>query len=122
MIHKNNLDVPLYSLTVGEYIALQQSLLAEFSKIQQNQGAVTSVVTNNPYISIKDASQEYNIPVNTLYAFNAQMRIPVYRFGKKKFYKRIEIEHFIESSRKSSVSELKIDLPIGIHRKKTKGV
>jgi len=112
-----NLNAPLYSLTVREYIALNRSLIEELLQTSTIPLTENKPVSTNPYVSIKDASLEYGIPVNTLYAFNAQKRIPVYQFGKKKFYKRMEIELFIESSRKSSLAELKKNLPVKRTRK-----
>ena len=100
---------PLYSLTVGEYIELNKQILSEF----QHSFLPVQKEERNDLVDIQEASNITKLAVPTIYAKTSKNLIPFYKNNKKLMFKRSELIKWIETGRKKTVAEIRMELEIG---------
>ena len=97
---------PLYSLTVGEYIELNRQLYMEF----RPSNFPVQREDRNDLVDIQEASVITKLAVPTIYAKTSKNLIPFFKNNKKLMFKRSELIKWIESGRKKTVAEIKIEI------------
>ena len=53
--------------------------------------------THKKLITLKEASQIYSIPLNTLYKLSSQRKIPKFKLGKRVYLRPAEFEEWLEN-------------------------
>lgn len=87
---------PLFSLTVGEFLELQQSQSG-------NQAEKRSEVF---YLTVDETCKYLNIARPTLYAYTSKRLIPFIKRGRKLLFLKSDIEKLLLSARKETIEEL----------------
>lgn len=57
-------------------------------------------------LSIKEASNFLNLATPTLYGFTSKRLIPFIKRGKKLYFRRSELEQWLEEGKKKSISQI----------------
>jgi len=70
----------------------------EFLKSYQNQEIGHSDIPNNKYLTQEEVLQLYPFTLSTLYNATRYKSLPYIKHGKHRYYKRIEIEEWIEKN------------------------
>jgi predicted DNA-binding transcriptional regulator AlpA len=70
----------------------------EFLKSYQNQNIEHSNISNNRYLTQEEVLQIYPFTLSTLYNATRYKSLPYIKHGKHRYYKRIEIEEWIEKN------------------------
>ena len=68
----------------------------EFLKSYQNQDIEHSDIPNNKYLTQEEVLQIYPFTSSTLYNATRYKSLPYIKNGKHRYYKRVEIEEWIE--------------------------
>ena len=63
--------------------------------------------TENDFLNLKDTAKFLDLATQTIYGLTCRREIPFYKKGKKLYFKKSELEKWLEDGRKSSQDELK---------------
>ncbi|HPQ35747.1 MAG TPA: helix-turn-helix domain-containing protein [Tenuifilaceae bacterium] len=99
-------DKPLFSLTVAEYVELQQSLLRGFPQ-QFTQAEQKELLT------IQEAADFLHLSVPTLYTMNSKGRIPFTKVSGKVYYRRTALLQWLESGERKTNAQLRKEIQEG---------
>ena len=95
---------PMYSLSVEEYIELNQEIL----KSMKNPEA--EVEKNNTEImNIEEAAVYLKMAKQTVYSMISRRILPYFKRGKRVFFRRAELLTWLEKGRKYTKEEIQSD-------------
>ncbi|WP_111447155.1 helix-turn-helix domain-containing protein [Breznakibacter xylanolyticus] len=93
-------DQPLYSLTVGEYIELHQSLVNVIPS------ANSVAEKEKDLLTISEAADYLDLAVSTLYAMNSRRQIPFSKVLGKVYYRRSVLDEWLASGERKTTAQL----------------
>ena len=94
---------PLYSLTVGEYIELHQSLV---NVIPTTNSAAEK---EKDLLTISEAATYLDLAVSTLYAMNSRRQIPFSKVLGKVYYRRSVLDEWLASGERKTTAQLRAE-------------
>lgn len=101
----SNLEKPLYSLTVGEYIELHKSLLNDLNKqLKVNTPELKEILT------VQEAAVFLHLSVATLYTMNSRNQIPFTKVLGKVYYRQSELMNWLASGNRKSNAQLRNEI------------
>jgi len=107
-MQKNFQDQPLYTLTVGEWINLQKSLLKEFTQSHSREtGDIKELLT------IEEAAKYLKMSKATLYTMNCHRQIPFTKVSGKVYYRRSTLDQWLASGDRKTQAQLKREIREG---------
>jgi excisionase family DNA binding protein len=117
----HNLDKPLFTLTVGEYINLNKQLISQQERTQFQFQPTPSVQEKND-ILIDEASKITGLAVSTIRTKCHLNEIPFYKPKGTKLlrFKRDELIEWMNSNKSKTSSELENDINIYLTSKRKK--
>ena len=96
---------PLYSLTIGEFVALTKELISE--AIKEKQGDQMLYADNlkgkDEHFSIKELAAFLHCSKVSIHNYK-KMGLPFYRIGRKILFKKDEVLSFMKSLRNKGIS------------------
>ena len=101
-MHLKN-DQPLYSLTVGEYIELHQSLVNVIPT------ANSVGVKEKDLLTINEAADYLDLAVSTLYAMNSRRQIPFSKVLGKVYYRRSVLDEWLATGERKTTAQLRAE-------------
>ncbi len=98
-------DKPLFSLTVGEYLELQKSIINDLSLLQPKEA-------NQPkeLLTIHEAAEFLRLSVATLYTMNCRNQIPMTKVSGKVYYKRSALMEWLDSGDRKTKVQLQTEV------------
>ena len=94
----------MYSLTVGEYIELHQSLMKE------TQTDYTTVgVKEKDLLTIHEAADYLDMAVSTLYSMNSRRQIPFSKVLGKVYYRRSVLDEWLATGERKTTAQLRAE-------------
>ena len=89
------------------------ALIEETVRRVLSEKQTSSEQTNNSYpllLSVKEAAMFLKLAPQTVYGFTSKRLIPFLKRGKKLYFKRTELEQWIERGKKKSISEMNCEI------------
>ena len=97
-------DRPMYSLSVEEYIALNQEILSAIkspeAEIERN---------NTEIMNIDQAAVYLKMAKQTVYSMISRRLLPYFKRGKRVFFRKNELLTWLEKGRKFTKEEIQSD-------------
>jgi excisionase family DNA binding protein len=62
----------------------------------------------NLFMTVQQASQFLNLSVQTLYSYTSKREIPFIKRGKKLYFRRVDLELWLDEGHKQSLEHLRI--------------
>ena len=88
---------------------LEQLIDSSIRKALQEQTSQADNLTSE-ILTIEQASHFLNLAVQTIYGFTAKYEIPFFKRGKKLYFRKSELEAWINEGRKKTVNQIKAEL------------
>lgn len=89
---------PLYSLTVGEYVELQKSILKDLPLLSAKK-------EEKELLSIQEAAEFLQLSVPTLYTMNCKKQIPFTKVSGKVYYRRSALISWLDSGERKTKAQ-----------------
>lgn len=94
---------PMFSLTVGEYIKLHQTLMYDIKP--EN----TAGIKEKDLLTIQEAAEYLNLSVATLYSMNCRKQVPFTKVIGKVYYRRSVLDFWLASGDRKTTAQLKAE-------------
>ncbi len=95
---------PMYSLTVGEYIELHQSLM----KKKQIDDSIVGLKEKD-LLTINEAAVYLDLAVSTLYSMNSRRQIPFSKVVGKVYYRRSALDAWLATGERKTTAQLRAE-------------
>jgi excisionase family DNA binding protein len=97
---------------------MANNVIIQFSELEFKQliksciieGIIESTPTpheENKLLSVNEAAKHLNLAKQTLYGFTSNRAIPFIKRGKKLYFKKIDLNIWLEEGKKSSIQQMK---------------
>jgi excisionase family DNA binding protein len=95
---------PLFSLTIGEFIALNKTLINAVlnDKEEQKENVTENEKSNEEHFSIKELANFLRCSKVSIHNYKKQ-GMPFYRIGRKILFKKLEVLNFMKSLKSKRV-------------------
>ena len=97
------------SIIITTTTELEQLIDSSIRKALQEQTPQADNLTSE-ILTIKQASHFLNLAVQTIYGFTAKNEIPFFKRSKKLYFKKTELEAWINEGKRKTVSQIKAEL------------
>jgi excisionase family DNA binding protein len=95
---------PMYSLSVEEYIQLNQEIL---SGISRNVGEAQATIGD--IMNVDEAAAYLKMAKQTVYSMVSRRLLPYFKRGKRVFFRKEELLSWLEKGRKYTKEEIQSD-------------
>ncbi|MBI5538937.1 MAG: helix-turn-helix domain-containing protein [Bacteroidia bacterium] len=92
---------PMYSLSVEEYMQLNQEILANFKSPEAE-----NEKNNTEIMDIDEAAIYLKMAKQTVYSMTSKKTLPYFKRGKRIFFRKVELLGWLEKGRKYTNEEL----------------
>jgi excisionase family DNA binding protein len=92
---------PMYSLSVEEYIQLNQEILSSFKDPE-----VETEKNNSEIMDIEEAAIYLKMAKQTVYSMISRKILPYFKRGKRVFFRKAELLSWLEKGRKYTNEEI----------------
>ena len=83
---------------------------------EKKQGAEQTSGNTSLLLSLKEAAVFLKLAPQTIYGFTSKRVIPFLKRGKKLYFKRTDLEQWLETGKKKSISEINCEISNGTLR------
>lgn len=105
-MQKNFQELPLYSLTIGEFIELHKTLLKDLTQTKET-------VDVKELLTIDEAVEFLNLSKATLYTMNCHRQIPFTKVSGKIYYRRSALNEWLASGDRKTTAQLRKEVKEG---------
>ena len=114
-----NLDLnrPVYTLTIGEFIELNKQILSEM--LANNWQPIVEVEKSDEILIISQVAELLNLSVPTIYDLVHHRKIPYFKMAgqKRLYFKRSVIFDWLDSGRRKTYREIEKEAEAYLSRK-----
>jgi excisionase family DNA binding protein len=87
-----------------------EQLIHNSVKKAMSEQAPDSSISANLLFTVDQASEFLNLAKQTLYTFTSKRQIPFIKRGKKLYFKKVDLESWLNEGKKATVKEIKAGL------------
>lgn len=98
-------DLPLFSLTVGQFCELSKQIISEAQKSAQP----VQSSEQDEILFINQAAKFLNLAKPTLYGLTSKNEIPYIKKGKKLIFRRSELLKWLDEGRRKTNKEIQLE-------------
>lgn len=111
-------NLPLYSLTIAEFIELNKKIFAELSCNQPP----PAIESPEEILDIKQTAKLINLSVPSIYTLTSERNIPFMKLSKKLYFKKSELIQWLESGRRKTKKEIKNEAAQYVNKNKRRSL
>jgi excisionase family DNA binding protein len=87
-----------------------ESLIQNCFRKAMSEQTRKSETSKTEFLNLKEAAQYLNLANQTIYGLTSKNEIPFLKRGKKLYFKKSELENWINEGKRKSVAEIKKEL------------
>lgn len=101
---------------------LEQRMIRLEEKLNTILNAINAskTITTDEYWNVEEAAEFLHLSKATMYAKVCKMELPSHKFGKRLFFKRADLERFIEKGRRKTIEEIEDEARAYLVNRKTR--
>ncbi|HXB40698.1 MAG TPA: helix-turn-helix domain-containing protein [Bacteroidia bacterium] len=90
-----------------------ESLIQSSVRKALNEQAVKPEASKIEFLNLKEAAKFLNLAPQTIYGLTSKRDIPFLKRGKKLYFKKSELENWINEGKHQSIAEIKKEINLG---------